>query len=306
MLLNRESEKAKAALEKLGKDKTDAESATELIPVTCNLLSFDSVKAAAEETNAACEKLGGLNVLANNAGIMAFPDERSKDGYEVQMQTNHLSHFLLTKMLMPSFQMALESGGEVRICQHSSGARRGKDLEAKYFEKSDPGTLGGQSLEANFYRYHQTKLSNSTFAMALHKKLQEKGFDILKFKSVVAEPGVSSTDLGVNLKASNMSWFTRLKFKLVEWQFRYFTKIQSAADGALPLIEACFGEDVDSGDFFYPKEIRTGVPYKAISKGELAEGNSKHETRTLKPENQDLVWAKSEEALGDFFEFAKL
>jgi NAD(P)-dependent dehydrogenase (short-subunit alcohol dehydrogenase family) len=48
-----------------------------------------------------CAPLGGLDVLANNAGIMAFRDKRTQDGYEVQMQTNQLSHVLLTHLLMP-------------------------------------------------------------------------------------------------------------------------------------------------------------------------------------------------------------
>ena len=306
MLLNRESAKAAASLKKLEEEKAVAASITSIIPITCDLLYFDSVKSAAEQVNATCEELGGLNVLANNAGIAGFPDDRSKDGYEVQMQTNHLSHCLLAKILMPSFQIALENNGEVRICQHSSVMRHGGELKAKYFEKSRPETLGSNSLVASVDRYHHTKLSNTTFAMALHKNLREKGFDILRFKSVVAEPGFATTDLMVNATASNMSWFTRLKWKLATWRLRYFSTTQSAADGALSMIEACFGEDVNSGDFFHPNKIQTGFPYKAISKGVLTQGNENQETETLKEENQQLVWAKSEEAFGDFFEFSKL
>jgi NAD(P)-dependent dehydrogenase (short-subunit alcohol dehydrogenase family) len=57
----------------------------------------------------------GLNVLCNNAGIMAFRDEPTIDGYDVQMQTNHLSHFLLTKLLMPKLEEAAEKYGEARV-----------------------------------------------------------------------------------------------------------------------------------------------------------------------------------------------
>ena len=62
---------------------------------------------------------GGLDVLVNNAGVMMQPDHRTTDCFDVQMQTNHLSHFLLTKMLMPSLEMAAFSRGEARVVQHT-------------------------------------------------------------------------------------------------------------------------------------------------------------------------------------------
>jgi len=81
--------------------------------------------------------------LQNNAGVMALPDARTKDGYDIQMQTNHLSSFLLTQGLMPLLELAASRTGEARIVNHSSGAARGRPLERKYFEKSEPDSLGG-------------------------------------------------------------------------------------------------------------------------------------------------------------------
>ena len=98
----------------------------------------------------------------NNAGVMAVPDKRTADGYDVQMQTNHLSHFLLTKLVMPSLEAAANARGEARIVQHSSGARgmlpgmaeagHSGMLEAKYMEPCEPDTLGGNELPACFNR----------------------------------------------------------------------------------------------------------------------------------------------------------
>jgi NAD(P)-dependent dehydrogenase (short-subunit alcohol dehydrogenase family) len=81
--------------------------------VACDLQSFQSVKGAADQVH---QLVGehGLDVLCNNAGIMAFPNEMTSDGYDVQMQTNHLSHFLLTAELLPALHKASILRGEAR------------------------------------------------------------------------------------------------------------------------------------------------------------------------------------------------
>lgn len=303
LLLNRESQRAKASLANLEQERKESKSETKLISIACDLMSFEDVRKAAANVNDTCQEYGGLDVLANNAGIMSFPDNRTKDGYDVQMQTNHLSHFLLTKLVLPSFELALQEGKEVRICQHSSKARdRMGDLEAKYFETPPVGGLGGNAFSKKFERYHQTKLANTCFALMLHKKLQEKGYDVSKIKSVVAEPGIAGTDLGANLVGASNSTCLKLFSGLGTCLLKNVVGVQSAADGALPLIHACFAEAVDSGDFFYPEHIRTGKPLKALSKGQLQQAAKSDEKLTLNVDNHELLWAKSEEACGVFFE----
>ena len=119
------------------------------------------------------------------------------------MQVNHLSHFLLTQLTMPALEAAATARGEARVVQHSSGARGSKraldgvgHLRPEYFAACDPESLGGNSPGPCFDRYHQTKLANSTFAMALHIRLAAAGS---KVKSLVAEPGVATTQLAANL-----------------------------------------------------------------------------------------------------------
>ena len=67
----------------------------------------------------------GLDVICNNAGIMALKDQATIDGFDIQMQTNHLSHFLLTKELLPLLEIAAEKRGEARIVNHTSISRYG-------------------------------------------------------------------------------------------------------------------------------------------------------------------------------------
>merc|ERR1712136_297759 len=69
----------------------------------------------AAEVGRIAASYGGLDVIACNAGVMAVPDTRTGDGFETQMQTNHLSHFLLVDLLLPSLEAAATSRGESRV-----------------------------------------------------------------------------------------------------------------------------------------------------------------------------------------------
>ena len=93
--LNRSSSRSTESLAELREAFPDAE----LHAVECDLQSFASVRAAGERVHELCPE--GVHVLCNNAGVMALPDEATEDGFDVQMQTNHLSHFLLTRALAP-------------------------------------------------------------------------------------------------------------------------------------------------------------------------------------------------------------
>ena len=79
---------------------------------------------------------------------MAMPDDRTEDGYDIQMQVNHLSHFLLAAQLMPALEKAAGKRGEARVVMHSSAARflgLGPRPFGATMDKCEPGTLGGNS-----------------------------------------------------------------------------------------------------------------------------------------------------------------
>ena len=130
LLLNRKSDRSESSFDQIKKACPGAN----ILNVECDLQSFESVKKAAETVIDKCKD--GLDVLCNNAGVMALKDQATIDGFDIQMQTNHLSHFLLTKKLFPSLQKAEQKRGEARIVNHTSISRFGaKKLESKYFEK---------------------------------------------------------------------------------------------------------------------------------------------------------------------------
>ncbi|CAJ1333076.1 unnamed protein product, partial [Effrenium voratum] len=120
VLLNRKSSRADEAEKTL----SAAVPGGKVSAVECDLQSFASVRGAAEKLKEMFAGTG-IDVLCNNAGIMAMPDEATGDGYDVQMQTNHLSHFLLTKEIFPLLEKGAEQRGEARVVNHSSLARQG-------------------------------------------------------------------------------------------------------------------------------------------------------------------------------------
>jgi NAD(P)-dependent dehydrogenase (short-subunit alcohol dehydrogenase family) len=112
LLLNRESERSAASLEQLRREVPEGK----FEAIACDLQRFASVKAAADAIKA---KYPRLDVLCNNAAVMAFPEQATPDGYDVQMQTNSISPFLLTRELMP----LLRKSDDGRLQQTCAGGK---------------------------------------------------------------------------------------------------------------------------------------------------------------------------------------
>jgi NAD(P)-dependent dehydrogenase (short-subunit alcohol dehydrogenase family) len=298
VMLNRPSERAaKAENDIKACIPEGAECFVESIP--CDLQCFASVREAAQTIQS---KYEAIDILVNNAGVMALADAATVDGYDVQMQTNHLSHFLLTKELYPLLKRAAELRGEARVIQHSSGARKmAKCLEAKYLEKNG-GNLGGNSATmffggARWERYTQTKLANIIFGAALRDRFaklvstETTGDESNTaaaptgpvIKSVVVEPGLSATSLQT----------TTNKDGGMDQMFIMGLIAQSPEDGSMPMLLAAFGPDVQNGDFYMPSDGfgLYGVPKKSPM----------DESNNNKPEWHELLWSKSEEAIEQKF-----
>jgi NAD(P)-dependent dehydrogenase (short-subunit alcohol dehydrogenase family) len=291
IMLNRKSSRSEAAEKALAAEVPSAASEGRIVQIECDMQDFASVRAASQSINKQFADKG-LDVLINNAGVMALADTATKDGYDVQMQTNHLSHFLLTKELFPLLRKASDLRGEARIANHSSLARNGGKLEAKYFGPNG-GNLGGNGTSmlcggARWVRYHQTKLANVVFTNALNDKLQAAGLD--KIKVVCAAPGLAATNLQVTTASEGAfsdSWIMRFG--------------QSAEDGTLPLLGCAFGFGegtngesplvAQSGDFMEP-EGWGGRGNPVIQK--------KMKKECTDAESRRMLWTESEKACGEF------
>ena len=223
---------------------------------------------------------GRINVLVNNAGVMALVDQATEDGYDVQMQTNVLSHFLLTKDLFP----LLKNSKQARIVNHSSMARLGGPLEMKYFEKNG-GNLGGDGTEAEntsfqgprWERYHQTKLANACFTYGLKEKLEAK--NMTHVLALLAHPGLALTNLQVTTAADGG----------MDGNSELMNQAQSAEDGATGIIRASMDPEAKSGDFYGPTAGWKGFP-DLLPPEDLLTDES----------NLRINWEGCEKAVGEF------
>lgn len=148
--------------------------------------SLESVRAGAEGILAKTDK---INILVENAGIMAVPDlQHSKDGYELQFATNHLSHFLLFQLLKPALLAASTTELQSRVVVVSSAGHRGSGL-------NDPGNY---NFERGGYdgwaAYSQSKTANIYMASELERRYLSRGLH-----ATSVHPGLIATDLGRNL-----------------------------------------------------------------------------------------------------------
>lgn len=272
LLLNRPSPRADAAL-KMVQAKGKA------VHVDCDLTSFAAVKKAIATMTRMRECYGGLDVLCCNAGIMASKQEATVDGADIQMQVNHLSHFLLCQGLMPLLLKAAAAKGEARIVNHSSIARSGPKLRVENLGKNG-NNLGGDDagmlpfVGPRWERYQQTKLANYVFTMALHDKLKAKGS---KVKVLVAHPGVAATELQVKSVADGG----------MSGNLANAVVCQSSEDGACGIIKCSLAADVESGQFYGPTGGGMYGPAELLPEDPLADSESK-----------TMLWQESEKTTG--------
>jgi protochlorophyllide reductase len=170
-----------------------------------------------------------LDLLLNNAGLMAVDEARTEDGFEMQFGVNHLGHFALTAKLYP----LLASTPGARIVNHASmGHRAGRlRLDDLFFEKR------GYS---RWPPYFQSKLANLLFTLELHRR---------GATALAGHPGGSRTDLGFEGRGASNRFV----------QFGQFV-LQPARIGALPFVRAAVDPSAQSGEFYGPALLIWGLP----------------------------------------------
>jgi NAD(P)-dependent dehydrogenase (short-subunit alcohol dehydrogenase family) len=262
VLACRNPEKAGAALRSI----RAAHPSASVEAMELDLASLASIRAFAD---ALLAKHDSLHVLCNNAGVMALPQRRTADGFEMQFGTNHLGHFALTGLLLDRL---LATPGARVVTQSSTFHRMGK----MRFDD-----LQWERGYRKWLAYGQSKLANLLFAYELQRKLEAKKASL---SSVACHPGYAATNLQL---AGPQVAQSSLMEKVWGLSNRLFA--QSAAMGALPLLYAATASDVGGGDYIGPDQMGEswGHPKKVRS-------NARSQNRA----DAATLWGVSEKLTG--------
>ncbi len=232
-------------------------------------LDLSSLESVRQFAAAFLAKYDRLDLLINNAGLMAIPFSLTKDGFESQIGVNHLGHFALTGLLLEQLLATPAS----RIINISSGAHKmGKIHIERFTNDNDYSPFGA---------YGQSKLANLLFTYELQRKLTATNTSTI---SVAAHPGGSNTNLANNVDSRFMRLLMPI-FSLI---------MQSAAMGALPTLRAATDSNAQGGDYYGPggfQEMR-GHPQKVAS-------NELSHDKAL----AQRLWSASEELTGVRYSF---
>jgi NAD(P)-dependent dehydrogenase (short-subunit alcohol dehydrogenase family) len=244
----------------------------DLAVVRLDLADLDSVRACAAEVQGRLDTGAHrhLDLLINNAGVMAPPRRLTKNGFESQFGTNHLGHFALTGLLLER----LTAAAEPRVVTESSPAHR--------IGRINFGDLQGERRYLRWLAYGQSKLANLMFAFELQRRADEAGSVL---KSMAAHPGYAAT----NLQFAAPPVHERVVMAVTNRLFA-----QSAEMGALPTLYAATLADLPGGTFVGPDGPmeQRGYP-KVVS----AAGKAYDESAWRR------LWEVSEELTGVHYEF---
>ena len=259
VLACRDEGKARTAAAQIGAEVPGAEADT----VALDLSSLESVRAAGAEIRSRYPR---LDLLVNNAGVMMPPLGRTTDGFELQFGTNHLGHFALTGLVLPSL-LGVPGSRVVTVSSngHKVGRIRFDDLQWEH---------GYRRMGA----YAQSKLANLLFTYELQRRLAAAAAPTI---AVAAHPGTSDTALVRHLPA-----FAQLGSRLAP--------NQGAAMGALPTLRAATDPAVAGGDYYGPAGLGefAGPP-------RLVRSSSRSHDEAA----QRRLWSVSEELTGVTFAF---
>ncbi len=266
VLAARDQAKLDEAVAAIREDVADANLET----LVCDLASLDSIKTAGAEANNRFEK---IDLLINNAGVMACPKMETADGFEMQFGTNHLGHFALTKHLMP----LVEAGSDKRIVNLSS---RGHHIA--------PSNLDDPNFESADYEpwlsYGQSKTANVLFTKGLEDRFADRGVH-----AYAVHPGGIQTNLGrhlteemvENLRKRMESTGSGMTFKTIP-------------QGAATQVWAATADELEGQGAVYCEDCHVAPLDDASADGGVR-------SYALDQANADKLWALSEQLTGETF-----
>jgi NAD(P)-dependent dehydrogenase (short-subunit alcohol dehydrogenase family) len=212
---------------------------------------------------------GSLDLLINNAGLMAIPYQRTREGFEMQFGVNHLGHFALTASLWPLIRKTRGS----RIVNVSSAAH--------HFGKIRFQDIHWESSYNRWGAYGMSKLANLLFTRELANRIRHSGDPVTV---AAAHPGYASTAL--QAKGAEMEG---AKWKAKFYNLANDLVAQQAGQGALPVLFAATAAEVDQGAYFGPDGLfrMTGHP-----------APDRPNARRVNDESAVKLWELSEQLTG--------
>lgn len=222
----RNPDKAREAQDKIHRAAVNANTTI----MTLDVSDLESVRTFVDQF---AEQCGRVDVLINNAGIVAMPLSRNSAGHESQLATNYLGAFALTGMLLPFFPADTPS----RIVNVGSLAHR--------LGKLNPDDLNWEKTPYQEWKsYANSKVAMLSFTLELNRRLHASGSTTI---ALGAHPGFARTNIHQNSPALNYTnplrkWFSSKTMKLVP----------SAGDAARSIIQAACADDVRGGDYYGP------------------------------------------------------
>ena len=210
-----------------------------------------------------------LDLLVNNAGVMACPRSTTADGFEMQFGTNHLGHFLMTGLLAP----ALIAGGPARVVSLSSRGhfRSPVRFDDPWFEHDE---------YDKWAAYGQSKTANVLFAVELDRRLGARGV-----RAFAVHPGVILTDLARHLEAAD---FEDLQSRSSGGRMR----LKTTEAGAATSVYAATAPELDGRGGLYLEDCRVAEVDDQSPDGGVR-------SYAVDPEAARRLWAMSEELVGE-------
>ncbi|HEX9296600.1 MAG TPA: oxidoreductase [Polyangiaceae bacterium] len=258
ILACRDVEKGAAAARQIGVPAEQVES--------LDLSSLKSVRAFADRFRTKHK----LDLLINNAGVMAPPRRETADGFELQFGTNHLGHFALTGLLIG----AMQGRTDARVVTVSSFAHRMGHI--------DFDDLQSTRRYHRWKAYGQSKLANLLFALELDRRLRGAGSSI---RSLCAHPGYAAT----NLQSAAAPPFDRLLMKVSN-----FALAQTCEMGTLPILYAATYPGLAGGTFVGPGGFMEQRGYPKVVKPHNGEADDEMIARRLWEQSETLTGVRYE------------
>jgi hypothetical protein len=204
----------------------------------CDLASLDSVQAFAEGLTADYD---AVDVLCNNAGVMAIPRSETEDGFETQFGVNHLGHFALTGRLFSLLKGAEGIDGDARVVTQSSGAHEQGEM--------DFSDLNWEASYGKWKAYGRSNLANLLFAYELQRRIDAANREAdtgVNVRSAACHPGYTDTNLQLRTAAESGNPLLKIGMRLANAVLG-----QDAAIGVEPMLYAATA-DVDGGAYIEP------------------------------------------------------